>query len=230
MPIVPKKIPEKIAWYSTREPVWTAEAANINVTAGQMTTMSGYIADAVEALAEHQAAQSIAKAKTLALYEKARIMGDFGASLIKQIKAKAEQVGGTSVYTLAQIPAPATPTPVGELTKPTDFSVGLDETGALTIGWKCAQPKSATAVVYQVWRRIGSAGEFVNIGGTGSKEFYDNTVPAGSAQVTYRVQAQRSTSSSPWGQFVVSFGVQSGETVVESVVETPAAPPAKIAA
>lgn len=229
MAIVPSKIPEKIAWYQTRETPWTSGATSIGLTAAQMTTMSGYISDAADALAAHNAAQAAAQAATVALYEKARIMGDFGSILIKAIKAKAAQVGGDSVYTLAQIPPPATPTPVGELTKPANFEVTLDETGAINIAWKCAQPRSASACTYQIWRRIGNVGDFVCLGGTGAKNFTDDTLPAGSASVTYKLQATRSTSKSPWAQFVVNFGVQSetGGAMIESVVETPVA---KIAA
>ena len=83
-------------------------------------------------------------------------------------------------------------------------------------------------MTYQVWRRIDNVGTFVCVGGCGSeKKFFDATVPAGSRSVTYKIQAQRSTSKSPWAQFVVNFGVELGGMTIASVVETPAA---KIAA
>jgi hypothetical protein len=83
-------------------------------------------------------------------------------------------VGGNSVYELAEIPAPATPTPVNTLGKPSDFVVTLSESGALDLTWKCASPR-ATGTIYQIWRRIGPSGEFAYIGGTGEKKFTDDT-------------------------------------------------------
>jgi len=40
----------------------------------------------------------------------------------------------------------------------------------------------------------GATGEFGYLGGVGGKSFIDDTVPAGSAQVQYQIQAVRSTS------------------------------------
>jgi hypothetical protein len=118
----------------------------------------------------------------------------------------------------------ATPSPVGELNKATDFVVRLEETGELIINFKATQPKSATGVTYAIWRKIDNTGPFQCLGGCGNeKKFYDATVPAGSRSVTYKIQAQRSTSKSLWAQFVVAFGVEQGETMIASVVETPAA-------
>jgi len=65
------------------------------------------------------------------------------------------------------------------------------------------------------------AGEFTYLGGTGMKEFTDATIPAGSAQVTYQIQATRTTAVGPWAQFNVNFGVSSGGEMTASVSETP---------
>jgi predicted secreted protein len=87
-----------------------------------------------------------------------------------------------------------------------EFTVHLEENGTLTFKWKCNNPVGCTGVQYQVWRKIGM-GEFEYIGGCGSKLFIDNTVPAGSANITYQMQATRSTAVGPWAQFNVNFGV-----------------------
>ena len=59
------------------------------------------------------------------------------------------------------------------------------------------------------------------------KEFTDQTVPAGSSQVTYQIQAVRSTAAGPWAQFNVNFGTSSGGTMISSITEST---PTKIAA
>jgi hypothetical protein len=66
------------------------------------------------------------------------------------------------------------------------------------------------------------------LAGVGAKEFTDATVPAGSSQVTYQLQAVRSTSVGGWAQYNVSFGTESGGgATIASVTE---GTPAKIAA
>ena len=73
----------------------------------------------------------------------------------------------------------------------------------------------------QVWRRI-EGGEPVYCGGCGKKTYTDNTVPAGTTNVTYDIQAVRSTAAGPWATFNVFFGMGGGTTVAEQ--------PAKMAA
>ena len=51
-------------------------------------------------------------------------------------------------------------------------------------------------------------------------------MPAGSSQVTYQIQAVRSTAVGPWAQFNVNFGVSSaGFAIVKSVTESAPTPP-----
>ena len=54
-----------------------------------------------------------------------------------------------------------------------------DGNGALIMKWKCANPAGSSGTVYQVFRRIGGTGEFTYLGGCGTKEFIDATIPAG---------------------------------------------------
>jgi hypothetical protein len=74
---------------------------------------------------------------------------------------------------------------------------------------------------YEVLRRIGAAGEFTFLGGTGMKQFTDPTIPAGSSQVTYQIQATRTTAVGPWAQFNVNFGTSSGGDTTATVGESP---------
>jgi hypothetical protein len=113
---------------------------------------------------------------------------------------------------------------VGAPGTPTDFTVSLNGDGTLKLKWKCANPAGSVGTIYQVWRRIGGAGgagEFVYLGGSGTKDFTDDTLPAGSAAVTYQIQGVRSTAIGPWAQFNVNFGISSGggTMIVASVEE-----------
>lgn len=105
-----------------------------------------------------------------------------------------------------------TPEPVTQLGTPDSFKVELQGNGALLLKWKCASPR-ATGMTYQVYRRIGPAfgrpavgnGDFVYLGGVGEKKFLDDTLPAGTAEVTYQVRTTRSKTAGNWAQFNVNF-------------------------
>ena len=57
----------------------------------------------------------------------------------------------------------ATPTPVPAPGTPFKFKVSLDQTGALTLGWKCENPTGSQGTIYQVWRKIASPGPAATI-------------------------------------------------------------------
>lgn len=103
------------------------------------------------------------------------------------------------------------PAPRPDPGTPNRFKAELGSDGSLTLAWKCNNPPRTSGTIYQVWRRIGATGEFQYLNGTGMKKFVDNTIPAGTSQITYQIQAVRSTAVGPWAQFNVTFGV-TGET------------------
>ena len=76
--------------------------------------------------------------------------------------------------------------------------------------------------MYMVYRKTGPTGDFISLGGTGERKFTDATIPAGTSQVTYSIQAIRSTAAGQFAEFVVNFGA--GGLV------SPTAVPVKLAA
>jgi hypothetical protein len=226
--IVPRTQVQKIEYYELHAPIWLANALALGTTVPIATDLQTKTDAARAAYTDQQEAYSLARAKTEILDNAIEAMGTVGAAVMKQIRGQAE-ISGPSIYTLAQIPAPATPTPMPPPGKPSDLLVTLDETGILNLKWKCPNPHGSSGTIYQIYRRIGLAGEFEYLGGAGGKLFVDNTLPAGSASVTYQIQAVRSTAVGPWAQFNVNFGLSSGGAggVTVSVSE---GTPAKIAA
>jgi hypothetical protein len=111
----------------------------------------------------------------------------------------------------------ATPTPMGPLGQARNFKVVLDPaSGIVNLTWKCTNPRGATGAVYQLYRRLGSTGDFQYMGGVGEKKYTDAAVPSGTAQVQYQIQAVRSTSVGPWALCIVNFGTGNSATVTES--------------
>ncbi len=163
----------------------------IGTTTADVTALTTKTTAARAAYTAQQAAQSTAKAATLTLQNAVDAMSVSLAGIIKQVGAKAESSGNPGVYALAEIPAPATPSPVGPPGQPSGFAAQLDGDGSLIITWKCVNPAGGT--MYQVFRQIGGEGDFDYIGGSGEKKYIDTTIPAGATQLTYKVQAQRTT-------------------------------------
>lgn len=228
MGVMPNKRPEKIAFCEVHNPIWQAAAASIGVVAADITLLETKTALARTKYDEHLVAQAAAKNATAAYYNAVADMSAFTMAQVKKIKAKAD-VDGPGVYTLASIPAPAEPSPVGPPGTPYKFKLTLNPDGSLKFTWACDNPSGSQGTIYQVARRIGSSGAFVRIGGTGAKEFIDATIPAGTASVTYEVQAIRSTALGVAALLTVNFGVGGGEMTM-SVTEAAAPAPAKIAA
>jgi hypothetical protein len=216
MATVPDKRLARVQYYENHIAPFTSNATAIGISSSECTDLQAKTEAARTAYNDQQAAQQASKVATEAYYNAVAAMTVLGAGLIAKIRAMAETTGNPNVYTLAEIPAPPVPTPVGPLGMPTDFRVKLTlATGAIDTTWKCSNPRGASGTVYQIWRRIGSTGEFTYLGGAGDKKYTDSTVPAGTAQVQYQIQAVRSTSVGPYALFIVNFGAGDSASVIE---------------
>jgi hypothetical protein len=223
MSVVPRKPLEKIQFYEDHIGPWQTNAVAIGTTTGAVTALETQTQAARTAYDEQQAAQELAKAKTLAFKLAVDAMGDLGMGVIEEIRLKA-RTAGDEVYVLAQIPAPATPGPIPPPGEPNTFRVGVNADGSLWFKWKCVNPPGSSGTIYQVWRRTNSEADFSYVGGSGTRSFIDATLPAGCSSVMYKIQAVRSTAVGPWATFTVMFGVGAGGLTTVSVA------PAKIAA
>jgi hypothetical protein len=230
MAVVPDKAVDKIAFYENHDTPWSANAVAIGTTTSAVSALATQTTAARAAYNAQQEAQNTAKAATLALKSAVNAMGQSGSDIIKSIKTKAA-TAGDSVYTLAQIPAPATPSPVAPPGTPSNFKVALNGNGSLKLTWKCANPAGSVGTIYQVYRRVAADDAFTYLGGVGTKSITDNTLPAGASAVTYQIQAVRSTAVGAWAQFNVNFGVSGGTGAMTAFVTESAPPPqAKLAA
>jgi hypothetical protein len=222
MPLVPNTRIGKIEFYEAHLAPWTTNAVAIGTTVAEVAVLDTRTTAARDAYDAHLVAQDAARSATQAFYDAVSAMADSGSAIISQIRAKA-QTTGNSVYVLAQIPAPPTPSPVPAPGTPSDFKVELFQDGSLELQWKCNNPAGSAGTIYQIWRRNEPEGTFVYLGGAGEKKFTDATIPAGSSAVTYQIQAVRSTAVGAWAQFNVNFGTGAGGAMTASVSEAPAA-------
>lgn len=227
MSVVPVKFNDRIQFYEQHISPFTSNATAIGVTTGECSDLQTKTEAARTAFDAREALRQQTEAATVAMRDAIAAMSVAGAAMIKKIRGKADQVGGNSVYTLAEIPPPATPSPVGAPGMPFGFDITLKPNGTLELKWKCENPTGCTNVIYQVYRKVESTGSYEYIGGTGERKFTDLSVPQGVPSIMYQIQATRSTAVGDANEFTVNFGVNSGGAITATVAN---AKPVKVAA
>lgn len=118
-----------------------------------------------------------------------------------------------------------TPEPVAAPGTSSDFAVQVLPDGTVVLTWKCNNPPGAIGTTYNVFRRTTPSGPFDFLGTAGQRRFIDATLPANAAQITYQIQAVRSTAIGANAQFLVNFGFNNGGTLLTASVS-----PVKLAA
>ena len=215
---LPKKTNERIQYVEQHIAPFETSTVAIGLVAGDVTDLETKAAAARTAFDLRESLRLQTEAATVDLNSKVDTLTVAWAACTDKIKGKAKQVGGTSVYTLAQIPPPATPSPTPAPGEPTNFAVELENNGALTLTWKCANPAGTKGTMYQLYRKVEGETAYTYIGGSGQRSFVDTTLPQGVSQVMYQIQAVRSTAVGPWATFVVTIGTVAGGGMGASVV------------
>lgn len=210
MRLVPKKTDERIAFFQAHLDVFAERAEQIGITPADAAELAALTAEAREAYRAQRMAMQAARSATGRLREAMAKMSRSGSGIILKVRAKAQTSGGDAIYALAHITPPQQASPVGTPGKPGSFSSSLCVTGPLTLRWKCKHPRGCDGVVYQIWRSVGGSHEYEPLGTVGEKMFVDQSLPMGAGQVTYRVQALRSTTAGPVATYSIDIGVAPG--------------------
>ncbi|MEQ8844558.1 MAG: hypothetical protein RIB58_06860 [Phycisphaerales bacterium] len=215
MSTVPRKYPEAIAWVNTHVPIWTAAAATIGLDPTQPVNLGALATEAADAKAAYDTAKSEADTLYEAYQTKAKAMRTQATAQVGQIRSFAKgSANPQTVYTAAQIPAPAEPTPRPAPGTPVVFTVGLDQSGALNVKFKCPNPPRVGSLSYIVERSLGAQQPFTYLKTAAERAFEDDTVPNGTGDVTYRVTAQSPTKKGAPGYFTVRFGVNNQPQII----------------
>lgn len=196
MPTLPDSREARITFFEVHLPVWEADPAAIGLDASLVAQLAQETADARAALEGARAARQASKAATQYLYDRSDRMSRTGGAAIDTIRAFAKASGDPEVYTLAQIPAPAAPTPAPAPEAPTDITISLYTTGELRLMWKVTQPARGAEVYTTIARQLDGAGPFIEIASTGEKVYIDAAVPAGTRSVSYVLRARRGAQAS----------------------------------
>ncbi len=221
MIVVPRKRIDKVSFYENHVGPWSTNAATLGVDPAGVTALETKTTAARDAYNAQQAAQQAARAATETFYEAVRNMASAGSAIISQIRATAD-VDGDAIYNLAEIPVPSGPSPRPAPGTPYELKSEVNGNGELMLSWKCDNPAGTSGTIYQVYRSVNGSLDFEYLGGVGSRKFVDATIPAGATQITYKMQAVRSTAAGMWATFNVLFGSNVASVTPIATGEQPA--------
>ena len=203
MGILPDKKNEQLSWCESHWPIWNAAPTTIGLT----TTQTGNFKTLTQnARAAYDAAQNAKQAYRAAVTAQNAALGlatANAADLIRVIKGFAElTTNPNAVYSLAQIPPPATPVPAVAPGKPTNIAVTLESSGAITFTWEATDSTASTGGFFNISRKLPGQTAFTSLGGTSGSTsesrrmtFTDSSIPtsAAAAGAQYIIQGQRGT-------------------------------------
>lgn len=204
-------------------PNWTADPASVGLTEQACAELGVKLAKAQADLSNQNSKKAAAKAATAASNDSAQDLRSFGGKQINTIRAFAEGTNDPSVYTKAQIPAPADPTPAPAPGEPYDLVASIDNNGNVVLTFKAENAQSHTGVFFEVRRKLDGQSSFTLVGSTGTKGFTDQGIQSGTASAVYNVTARRGDLASPTSENIYVPFASSGNNPVSIKTATPTA-------
>lgn len=146
---------------------------------------------------------------------------------VRLIRAFAEASSNPqAVYTLAQIPPPAQPSPAPAPGTPKNFTVGINSAdGTIELAWKCENPSGTSGTTYVIRRRLTNEDPWTVVDVTGEKRWSDSTFVAGPDSVQYTVFAQRAGMAGEASEILtVNFGRSGGGLTIAGATDDTSTP------
>lgn len=221
MGIIPTPKVEQLQWCESHWPTWNDAPTTIGLT----TVQTGLFKTKTEAArAAYDAAQNAKQAYRAAVTAQNSALSEattYAQDLIRVIKGFAELTSNpNNVYSLAQIPPPATPVPAQAPGKPTNFAVSLQSDGSISLSWDATDSSASSGAFFNITRKLPGQTAFTQLGGTSGSTsesrrmtFTDTSIPtsAAGAGAQYIVTGQRGTRiGEPSDAITVQFGTDGG--------------------
>jgi hypothetical protein len=207
MTTYPQNRKDFLIWADAHVDLWVAVAAQIGLTPAQATNFRTKITEFRERTVSQEQARLNYSAETEGANVSYNTARTLTSDLVRAIRSFAVNTNNPAVYQIAQIPAPADPGVVPPPGQPTDFRIGLNTDGSITIRFKAVHPKGSNNVIYFVQRKLAGETVFTLIGGTGERRYTDTTLPVGVDGATYIITGQRGgVQGEPSSQLAVTFG------------------------
>lgn len=218
MPVQPRKKVENIEFFEQRNPIWTANAAALNLTPEELASLTALTDAARDAYTAAQLAASQALTATANQDQAIAAMRGLGGELIKKIRVTAEQTSDPSLFGLAQIPTPKDPAPIPPV-EASNITFGLLPSGSLELAWDGSVSTGTTYIVRRALTPAGgNPGSFQDLGFADEKRYIDSTIPPGTAEARYVVRAKKgSTITAGTAPITVRFTIGgNGQAVAEA--------------
>ena len=203
-----------LEWCRVHDPIFFDHCSEIGIGKDQAVIFRGAVASAAAALLAQEQARQAALVATQEVERAFAALTAQAGDAVRSIRAFAgTNTDPAKVYSIAEVPPPATPSPVPPPARPSRLTVRLDATtGSLTLRWKATNPTNARGTTYIIRRKLPGEADFSFIGVAGKKWFVDETLTAGRQSVQYTVQGQRANLSGPVSPvFTVHLGKLSGK-------------------
>lgn len=202
---IPNDRRELLTFAAAREELWAMDPSSIGLSPAEAAAVGERAAE-MRGLIERLAQLRSEFATT------ARDLADSAVNLRSAVNAAVRGINSfalqsadpQAVYSAARLnppsPAPARSGPGAVIppNPPHSLRASLEtSSGAIRLTWKARQPAGVSGVVYTLARRLAGEARFIQIALIGGKSFTDDTIPAGTASVSYRLTAQRGSLASP---------------------------------
>ncbi len=189
-------------WVIAHSDAWSQDPEAIGLTPQRAAQYAALLESTRAARLAQGQAMDAAAAATLNLNTQTAALERMTAAMVASIRAHASaEVDPIPVLAKARLEPVRPDRGPAELlpAKPGMVSARLLTTGALELSWKCTQPRGTDGAVYTLHRQLPGQCDFVQLAATGRKRFTDQTIPAGTARVSYYVQARRGDAVGPAG-------------------------------
>ncbi len=224
MTVIPDNPADQIGFCELHLPPWQEHAAALQVPEPLLDTLAVETAAARSAHEAALAAREAALAATRAFRAATARMRTTAAACVRVIKTTAAVSGDGSIYTLAQIDPPASPSRTPRPARPEIAGFVLNPVGSLTLRWRSADTAPSSGVLFSVERRLEGEANFRAVGGVMGGSFTDDSIPSGTLGAVYFITARRGAgrglqTSEPSAAVSVRFGVPAADGTVK---QTPA--------
>lgn len=197
---------DQITWFENHIPLWSSSPSTYGITPAALLVVSNATTAARAAYIAAQNSKQATKNAVVFQDSQVETMLGVGRDLVNVIKAHIQNSNNPALWGQAGLTPPASPGTAPDPVAPYQLGASLDSQGNLIVKWKTSQPTGVSGVVYFLRRSIDN-GPFTLVHTTGEKEFIDASVPAGTASVSYAIQAKRGQKVSSWSEtLTVRFG------------------------
>ncbi len=199
-----------VTWMNDHAELWeNAPATAIGLTAARVAGLKALLETVDKDMSTASQARLASKNATFVQNQSIRAARDEAAEMIQVIKGFIESSGDTNLWGAAGLTPNAAPGTVPPPNAPENIVATLDVTGNLTLSWKASQPAPGT--VYRIHRAFNGSTNYTFLDAVGEKNFIDSTIPLGTQQVSYQINARRGgQNSAASGTLTVQFGRMAG--------------------